>query len=64
MYVELFDTQGEKEININEELIKEGFALESAVKITIPTRSSGPGSTSSTTGSPESSDCEIILYPG
>ena len=60
MWLELFDTQTEPEININEEMIKQGFACESQVKITIPP---SPGSVSST-GSPDKSDCEIVFVPG
>lgn len=57
--MELFDTQNEPEININEQMIKQGFARESQVKITIPP---SPGSLS--TGSPDTSDCEIVFIPG
>lgn len=61
MWIELFDTQNEQEININEEMIKQGFALESDFRITIPT---SPARSVSSTGSGDSSDCDIVYIPG
>ena len=56
--VELYDTKGEDEVNINEEMIKQGFAVESSIRIDKP-------QVKTVTASDEdSSDCETIEMPG